>query len=136
MSGDLIGSRISLISRKDIRWEGILVQVDRENASVTLQSGEDVKDERRIPIVPRSRISFHVSFNRKVVDPPGSPSFWRQPNLLLEAARCVVLGYSTRSVTCVRVVFAVNEKMQRPVGGPLCHFYARHVADTQAKREI
>lgn len=40
MSGDLLGSRISLISRKDIRWEGILVQVDRENASVTLQNGE------------------------------------------------------------------------------------------------
>lgn len=40
MSGDLVGSRISLISRKDIRWEGILVQVDRENASVTLQNGE------------------------------------------------------------------------------------------------
>lgn len=42
MSGDLVGSRISLISRKDIRWEGILVQVDRENASVTLQNGERV----------------------------------------------------------------------------------------------
>lgn len=40
MSAELLMSRISLISRKDIRWEGILVQVDRENASVTLQDGE------------------------------------------------------------------------------------------------
>lgn len=46
MSGDLVGSRISLISRKDIRWEGILVQVDRENASVTLQHGESPGGER------------------------------------------------------------------------------------------
>ncbi|CAN0299086.1 unnamed protein product, partial [Hapterophycus canaliculatus] len=38
MSANLLESRISLISRKDIRWEGILVQVDRENASVTLQN--------------------------------------------------------------------------------------------------
>lgn len=40
MSCDLVGTRISLISRKDIRWEGVLVQVDKENASVTLQNGE------------------------------------------------------------------------------------------------
>lgn len=40
MSAGLLQSRISLISRKDIRWEGILVQVDRENASVTLRDGE------------------------------------------------------------------------------------------------
>lgn len=40
MSAGLLQSRISLISRKDIRWEGILVQVDRENASVTLRNGK------------------------------------------------------------------------------------------------
>lgn len=43
MSASLLQSRISLISRKDIRWEGILVQVDRENASVTLRDGEQNK---------------------------------------------------------------------------------------------
>lgn len=41
MSAGLLQSRISLISRKDIRWEGILVQVDRENASVTLRDGKE-----------------------------------------------------------------------------------------------
>lgn len=79
MSGDLIGSRISLISRKDIRWEGILVQVDRENASVTLQSGEALRDEkgtRPLSFLDLPRIIFHVYLNRTVVDHSGRPSFW------------------------------------------------------------
>lgn len=53
MSAGLLQSRISLISRKDIRWEGILVQVDRENASVTLRDGES--RERDICLFLRRR---------------------------------------------------------------------------------
>lgn len=53
MSAGLLQSRISLISRKDIRWEGILVQVDRENASVTLRDGES--RERHICLFLRRR---------------------------------------------------------------------------------
>lgn len=38
--GDLIGSRISLISNKDLRYEGILFNINAEESSVTLKSGE------------------------------------------------------------------------------------------------
>lgn len=61
MSGGLIGSRISLISRKDIRWEGILVEVDREKASVTLQNGEWVFQTQSF------QDRLHVLFRRTFV---------------------------------------------------------------------
>jgi Scd6-like Sm domain len=38
MSAQLIGSRISLISKKDIRYEGILYNIDVTQSSVTLQA--------------------------------------------------------------------------------------------------
>ncbi|CBJ49106.1 Novel Sm-like protein with long N-and C-terminal domains [Ectocarpus siliculosus] len=66
MSGDLVGSRISLISRKDIRWEGILVQVDRENASVTLQNVKSWGTEGRLEgdqqIPPSDHLHACVNF--------------------------------------------------------------------------
>lgn len=37
---DLIGSRISLISNKDLRYEGVLFNINAEESSVTLQNGE------------------------------------------------------------------------------------------------
>jgi hypothetical protein len=37
---ELIGSQISLISNKDIRYEGILYAINAEESSVTLQNGE------------------------------------------------------------------------------------------------
>ncbi|CAM9484020.1 unnamed protein product [Scytosiphon promiscuus] len=66
MSANLLESRISLISRKDIRWEGILVQVDRENASVTLQNVKSWGTEGRLPgdqqIPPSDHIHLCVNF--------------------------------------------------------------------------
>lgn len=55
MSSELCGSRISLISKKDIRYEGILVVIDAANSSVTLKDvtswGTEgrVEGEGRIP---------------------------------------------------------------------------------------
>jgi len=40
---DLIGSQISLISNKDIRYEGTLFAINAEESSVTLQNGEWVE---------------------------------------------------------------------------------------------
>ena len=94
-----------------------------------------MREARPLSFLDLPRISFHVYLNQTVVDHSGPPSFWRQAILVLQPTRyVVVLGFSTRSATCVRVVLATNEKMQRPVGGPLWPFYARHVADTHAKR--
>jgi hypothetical protein len=38
-AGSLLGSRISLISNKDIRYEGVLFAINQEESSVTLQNG-------------------------------------------------------------------------------------------------
>ncbi|KAG5175403.1 Scd6-like Sm domain-containing protein [Tribonema minus] len=55
-SQQLIGSRISLISKKDIRYEGILYGIDVENSSVTLQDVKSWGTENRVegPQVPAS----------------------------------------------------------------------------------
>lgn len=39
MAANLIGSRISLISNKDIRYEGVLFAINQQESSVTLQNG-------------------------------------------------------------------------------------------------
>ncbi len=39
MTANLLGSRISLISNKDIRYEGILFAINQQESSVTLQNG-------------------------------------------------------------------------------------------------
>lgn len=36
----LVGSRISLISKKDIRYEGVLFSINTNDASLALQHGE------------------------------------------------------------------------------------------------
>mmetsp|Transcript_2459 Transcript_2459/g.3599 ORF Transcript_2459/g.3599 Transcript_2459/m.3599 type:complete len:287 (+) Transcript_2459:199-1059(+) len=47
-SNQLIGSRISLISKKDIRYEGVLYMIDASNASVTLQNVKSWGTEKRV----------------------------------------------------------------------------------------
>lgn len=45
MSGSsLIGSKISLISRALIRYEGVLYQVDQQNSTVSLERGRFGRD--------------------------------------------------------------------------------------------
>lgn len=43
MTANLLGSRISLISNKDIRYEGILFAINQQESSVTLQNGTQNK---------------------------------------------------------------------------------------------
>eukprot|EP00624_Nannochloropsis_granulata_P003203 evm.model.NODE_26190_length_16781_cov_17.422977.3 len=47
--GKLIGSHISLISNKDIRYEGILFSIDQEKSCVTLQAVKCLGTEGRTP---------------------------------------------------------------------------------------
>ena len=47
-----IGSKISLISKAEIRYEGVLYQVDTKEATVTLAKGESVEWCGRVVIVP------------------------------------------------------------------------------------
>ncbi|CAN0017668.1 unnamed protein product, partial [Discosporangium mesarthrocarpum] len=65
MSASLVGSRISLISTNDIRYEGILGYVDTENASVTLQNVKLWGTEGRVvgtQVPPEDKLHECISF--------------------------------------------------------------------------
>ena len=47
-----IGSKISLISKAEIRYEGVLYQVDTKEATVTLAKGEPIGWCSRVVSVP------------------------------------------------------------------------------------
>ena len=62
-----IGSKISLISKKDIRYEGILYNINKKEATVALQRVRSYGTEDRRPpseAVPPSNSSFdYIIFN-------------------------------------------------------------------------
>ncbi len=67
-AGKLIGSRISLISNKDIRYEGILFAIDQTNSSVTLKSVKCYGTEGRtgaggVEWTPDDQVYEYVQFN-------------------------------------------------------------------------
>jgi protein LSM14 len=94
MSLPYLGSRISLISNSDIRYEGVLYTIDTENSTICLQNVKSFGTEnRKTPGVPASEEIFeYIIFRGKdikdltVLEEARNPSRTPAPSVLSDPA--------------------------------------------------